>query len=190
MPRSKEQFREIRELKRKQIMDSALEIFAEKGFAATSINMIATNAGISKGLIYNYFTSKEDLINTIALIGFDEFLVGIDRNNDGKLTEDELIYFIGNTFEKLQTNTHYWKLYFLLMVQPEVIKLIEAKLMEFAIPLFISLEAYYKSKGVQNPMAHARLIGAVLDGVCLNYVIEPDNFPLEDIKKIIIDKFI
>ena len=61
-PRTKQQFEDIREEKRSLIMKVALELFAEEGYHNTSISKIASRAGISKGLLYNYFDSKEDLI--------------------------------------------------------------------------------------------------------------------------------
>lgn len=189
MPRSEKQFKEIREAKRNQIMDSALALFAEKGFSATSINMITKEAGISKGLIYNYFDSKEELIKTILINGFNEFLNVFDTNKDGVLTEEEFVGFINKTFDILKSNIAFWRIYFSVMAQPAVLKLIEKELMELVIPFIVILESYYKTKGVKSPMAHARLVGAMLDGVSLNYIMDPENFPLEDIMEIIINKF-
>ena len=62
-PRSAKQFDEIRKQKKELILESALELFAENGFHATSISQIAKKAGISKGLIYNYFESKNEILN-------------------------------------------------------------------------------------------------------------------------------
>ena len=45
-----------------QILDVAAEIFYEKGYAATSIQDIATRAGLLKGSLYHYISSKEDLL--------------------------------------------------------------------------------------------------------------------------------
>jgi AcrR family transcriptional regulator len=49
------------EERRCQILDTALMIFAAKGFANTSIKDLANSAGISAGLMYHYFPSKEKL---------------------------------------------------------------------------------------------------------------------------------
>lgn len=190
MPRTEEQYKELRENKRKQIMDAALNLFANKGFFDTSINMIAKEAGISKGLVYNYFENKEDLITTIIHNGFDELMSVFDKNKDGVLTKDEFIFFINETFEILKNNIHFYRLYFLVVAQPAVIKLVEKKLMDVVMPFLTTMTNYYQSKGIENPMAHARFVGATLDGVSMNYIMDPHNFPLEDIKKIIIDKFI
>lgn len=49
------------EAKRKQILDSAVELFTEQGFAATSMDLIAKNADVSKQTVYSHFGSKDDL---------------------------------------------------------------------------------------------------------------------------------
>ena len=47
------------ENRREQIMESALRVFAKKGFTGASNKDIAREAGITPGLIYHYFESKE-----------------------------------------------------------------------------------------------------------------------------------
>jgi AcrR family transcriptional regulator len=51
--------------KRRQIMDGARIVFLEQGFDAASMGEIARRAGVSKGTLYVYFKSKEDLFETI-----------------------------------------------------------------------------------------------------------------------------
>jgi AcrR family transcriptional regulator len=50
------------ELTRQKIVESALKLFAERGFDQTTMRLIAEEAGVSVGNTYYYFTSKEDLI--------------------------------------------------------------------------------------------------------------------------------
>ena len=51
--------------KRDAILEAALDLFAEHGFDATPVPMIAERAGVGAGTIYRYFDSKEDLVNTL-----------------------------------------------------------------------------------------------------------------------------
>ncbi len=51
----------MRDERRKQILSSALKLFALKGLGATKITDIARESGISQGLLYHYFRSKEDI---------------------------------------------------------------------------------------------------------------------------------
>jgi AcrR family transcriptional regulator len=53
--------RQQAEERREQILDAALRVFSVKGFAGASIRDIAREAGITEGLIYHYFESKEQL---------------------------------------------------------------------------------------------------------------------------------
>jgi AcrR family transcriptional regulator len=55
-------FRRRAEARRDEVLDAALELFTEKGFAATRVEDVAQKAGISKGTIYLYFPSKEALM--------------------------------------------------------------------------------------------------------------------------------
>ena len=48
-----------------EILDAALSVFAEKGFAAARMDDIATRAGVTKGTIYLYFDSKEELFKAL-----------------------------------------------------------------------------------------------------------------------------
>lgn len=50
--------------KKLKLIDKGLSLFAEKGYHSTSIQEIATEAGISKGAFYLYFQSKEDFVVT------------------------------------------------------------------------------------------------------------------------------
>jgi len=49
-----------------EILDAALKVFAEKGFAAARMEDIASRAGVTKGTIYLYFPSKEEVFKTLA----------------------------------------------------------------------------------------------------------------------------
>jgi AcrR family transcriptional regulator len=50
----------------REICAAALEVFAEKGFAAAKLDEIARRAGVSKGTLYLYFKDKEDLFRAVV----------------------------------------------------------------------------------------------------------------------------
>lgn len=54
------------ETTRREILDAAQELFVEKGFSGTSINAVATQAGVTKSLIFHHFGSKENLWSQMA----------------------------------------------------------------------------------------------------------------------------
>jgi AcrR family transcriptional regulator len=57
---------DVSEERHAQIIESAINVFARQGFANTRMNDVAIEAGLSKGLLYWYFKSKEEIIIAIA----------------------------------------------------------------------------------------------------------------------------
>lgn len=189
-PRTSKQFEEMRESKRKLIMESALKLFAKHGFFDTSINMISVEAGISKGLMYNYFNSKEDLLRSVVFQGINKFLVLFDPDHNGVLTKDELRFFIEETFRTIETDISFWKIYFSVLYQPQVLKIVGEKFWEIINPVLKILENYFERNNFKNPEIETRFFGALIDGICINYVVDPDSFPLEKIKQKVIELYV
>jgi AcrR family transcriptional regulator len=181
-PRTEQQFEMIRESRKKAIMDTALELFATEGFDATPISKIAEQAGISKGLLYNYFESKEDLIRQIIFNGIDNITRFVDPNRDGVLTRKEMEYFIDEIFRALQDEPHYWRLYFSLFFQPHVLRLVEKRLTVMIHTYMKMLFAYFESMGSEDAQTDAIFFGALLDGIGFQFLISPEHFPLEKVK--------
>lgn len=170
-------------------METALDLFANVGFHSTSIQDIAKKAGISKGLLYNYFDSKEDLIRTIVAKGLDDIMFFFDPDHDGILTRHEIRYFIEETFRIMEENVELWKLYFAILTQPPVLKLVNKKFSETIASLFDMIEQYFEKQGKADPKASARVFGALLDGIGIHFVLDPENFPLESVKQKIIELY-
>jgi TetR/AcrR family fatty acid metabolism transcriptional regulator len=63
--------------RRQQILAAAVKVFAEKGFHASRVGDIAEEAGIAYGLVYHYFASKEDLLETIFRTTWTEMLARV-----------------------------------------------------------------------------------------------------------------
>ncbi|MHB1629969.1 MAG: TetR/AcrR family transcriptional regulator [Bacilli bacterium] len=58
---------------RKQLIDSAYKVLAKKGYEAASVKEIASEAGVSPGLIHYYFASKEELFMAVVKEATDEY---------------------------------------------------------------------------------------------------------------------
>src|SRR5262252_625743 len=66
MPDDVPRWRRRKEARPGEIIDVALEVFAEKGFAAAKLDDIARRAGISKATLYLYFETKEEIFRAVA----------------------------------------------------------------------------------------------------------------------------
>ncbi|NCS61615.1 MAG: TetR/AcrR family transcriptional regulator, partial [Rhodoferax sp.] len=82
-----------------ELLAAALDLFVEKGFAATRVEEVAQRAGVSKGTLFLYFPSKEDLFKAV-----------VRENISGRFAEwnDEFDRFEGSTQEMLRYCLFSW----------------------------------------------------------------------------------
>jgi len=59
-------WRRRKEARPREIVDAALTVFGERGFAATRLEDVAARAGVSKGTLYLYFPNKEELFKAVV----------------------------------------------------------------------------------------------------------------------------
>ena len=188
-PRTKDQFSEIRQKSKENIENIALELFALKGYHATSISQIAEKAGISKGLLYNYFESKERLLDSIITKVYDELMKIVSTNEN--LPADKLIeQMIIQTIDHLKKNITFWRLYLFLVHQSDVQKQLKElyekmrdDYMNFVVKLFEQI-------GSKNPEMEAMMLGTLFDGIGLNYVTAPDGYPIDKMNDYLIEVFV
>lgn len=79
-------FRRRAEARPDEVLDAALDLFIEKGFAATRVEDIAKRAGISKGGVYLYFPSKEQILEGIvrrAIVPIADHALGFIKDYEG-----------------------------------------------------------------------------------------------------------
>ena len=82
-----------------ELLDAALDLFVEKGFAATRSEEVAARAGVSKGTLFLYFPSKEELFKAV-----------VRANLSGRFTEwqDEFEAFEGSTADMVRYCMKVW----------------------------------------------------------------------------------
>jgi AcrR family transcriptional regulator len=82
-----------------ELLDAALALFVEKGFAATRVEEVAARAGVSKGTLFLYFPSKEELFKAV-----------VRETIAGRFTEwnQELDAFQGDSAELLRYTMQSW----------------------------------------------------------------------------------
>lgn len=79
LPTGQPKFRRRKADRPDEIVAAALEIFAEKGFAAARLEDIAARAGVSKGAIYLYFATKEDVFRAVVEQGVAPNLAAVQQ---------------------------------------------------------------------------------------------------------------
>ncbi|MBA9077396.1 TetR/AcrR family transcriptional regulator [Rufibacter quisquiliarum] len=159
------------------ILEAAVELFAEHGFEGTSIRQIAVKAGISLGLLYNYFSSKEELLKAIILRGRKSEKL---EKPEGLTPFQALEHQVRNFFQELQQQPTYWRLLYLLRLQPSLKNSLGAELEKETQAQANSLVSQLAAAGSHSPSAEAALMLATLDGIAQQYLTVP-NFPLQDV---------
>ncbi len=188
-PRNKQQIEAIRNQSIKRILDATFKLMAKHGYESTSISKIAKEANISKGLIYNYFESKEVILETLVNQAFDEgdsIMEEMMSANDAKGTlRNILVWF----FEELKTRSEFWKLITELSFQIEkfqfVSEMVKKKMEEYVLVISNLL----KQTGIENPVNEARMLTAIMDGIGFHYLIVKEDYPLDEMENFLIDKY-
>jgi AcrR family transcriptional regulator len=75
--------------KRRLILDAAIRTFARQGFHACRVSDIADEAGVAYGLVYHYFRSKDEILDTLFLERWDVLLEAIREVDAGDLPARE-----------------------------------------------------------------------------------------------------
>ncbi len=189
-PRSKKQFEIIREKSKTAIMEVALELFATNGYHNTSISQISKAAGISKGLMYNYFESKEALLEAILFGAVTESTAVFDASMMQNFTPKErLRLLIEGTFAMVEHDFHRWKLLTMLAFQKAVYETLRAKLEHIREDGLVRFTQIFEEMGYEKPKLEAFVAASILDGVMLQYMNLEDNYPLLEMKQYLIDRF-
>jgi len=189
MPRTKEQFKSIREKTRAQILNTALELFAQKGFKGTTISDIAKAARISKGLAYNYFSSKQNLmiaVLNLLTIEIEQLFSAIQNISD---PFEQLRVIIELTFTNLEKDEKFWRLYVSFLLQPDVKEDAEAITNGLLNEGFKLFENIFKQIGFKNPKNEAKLLGAIIDGMSFHYIFNKEHYPLKQMKRFLQKKY-
>ncbi len=178
---------EIRGKRKKQIMSVALRLFSSEGYGHVSIAELAIHAGISKGLMYNYFDSKESLLKAIVEEGIDKIIQSFDRNRDGILTAEEFAHFIRSTFRLMEENKVYWTQFFGLIIQPNIKEFLKNSEMTGLIASYFDiLGVYFKNMGFEDPMLEVFHLSVTIEGFALMMLFYND---LADIPEALFKRF-
>ncbi|MBS1622772.1 MAG: TetR/AcrR family transcriptional regulator [Bacteroidetes bacterium] len=188
MPRRPEQFEELREKSRKKIISAALELFANKGYGSTSIESIARKAGVSKGLIYNYYRDKKSILMAIydEAMQYGERMMAEHRDDPDPYHRRKVM--LEHVFDMTSRQEKYIKLLLILSMQHGALK--DSK--EFARKMFKRNESFIEELSGDlktNDPIEGLLLDALIDGIMVNYMRYGDVYPMEALKERIIKEY-
>lgn len=187
-PRTATQNEQIRKESKHKIMDAAFQLIAQNGYETTSIAMIAKTAGVSKGLLYNYFDSKEDLVKAIVLGAMDEVEELLN-----KIVDENPVITLKNIFhwffKEMKERPEHWKLTTELTFSIGKFDFIHEQVTSKVKEFFAFIELLLAQMGYENPQKEAMVIGAILDGIGFHALMMTDEYPLDEMKDYLIKKY-
>ena len=171
---------------KQKLFNAAIKLFELHGYFATSIEQITVEAGVSKGLVYHYFKSKEELLVTL-IQETTETMRTVAAPLDSTLTlEESLSQLIDNFFSYLETEKSFLKLQLTLMLMPELKEIVHKPVKQRADLLLKLIISWFKQADVIEPENKARVLLALLDGIALHYLSTFESYPLSSVKSQII----
>ncbi len=82
--------------KRRLILDAAIRVFARRGFHHCRVSDVADEAGVAYGLVYHYFNSKEEILNTLFLERWQIMLDAIGQLDSQEVPARDKLYAVAS----------------------------------------------------------------------------------------------
>jgi TetR/AcrR family fatty acid metabolism transcriptional regulator len=184
--------------RRRQILDAALEAFAEKGFDKTTMDDIARASNVSKGLLYWYFENKQALFAALIKTVFDDFRMMFDqivRATQEQSPPDRLRALIVEPSKMIIPDTRFVGLYMDFFVQAWQYDLVQQAI-KAVYPEYVELIADAIHDGIEqgdfqpvNSLTGAQAIVGSIDGMMFQLLVDGGidiQLPLELLADLIV----
>ena len=187
-PKTVEKNEEVRQQSKSNIMNAAFTLMARDGYESTSIAQIAKVAGVSKGLLYNYFSSKQELLMALVHGALEEW-ERIEEKLHSDNPSEKLRNIIDWFFMEISEHSEQWKMITALTFKIEKFEFIHDIALQKMENFVQLLEDILSKLNIENPSNEAQLLGALFDGIGMQYLILGKDLPIEEMKKYLIDKY-
>lgn len=190
MPRTPDQNRRIREATRTAIVQSAMTLFAQSGYAHTTVRDIANHASISTGLMYHYFDSKGSLLqavfdNCIGILN-DAFTEAYNQSDP----DERLATLLRVLFTMLEQDREFWGLFYMLRTQPAIMNVLGDSFRRLTKRLRDLFIAELRAAGREDPEMEALILYSLIEGTIQQYLLDPAHYPLDGVVKKISEQFV
>lgn len=190
---SSPKFRRRADARPDEVLDAALSLFIEQGFARTSVEQVARRAGISKGAVYLYFASKEAILEglvnrTITPLSDDLFEKITNYRGDPRAALAQFLRMMGQVLGDKRNRAVPLIVLHEAPAAPQIAALFRATVLDRSIPAISALLAQGVAGGHIRPidpeLTARTVIGPVLAHIILFEIfgIAPEGgFQLDDL---------
>ena len=178
--------RNVSEKRKSQILDAAMDTFAEKGFHKTRMSDIADSSGLSKGTLYWYFDSKDTIILKLLDRVFEPELKKLTiLLADTQSAEERLLLYTERAGEDIIKMLRWMPLFYdfiALAFRQDLIKKTISKFYKNNVDLLIVLIQQGIDSGefkAVNPLDTAIAISAIIEGTVMLWLYDPDHIDIK-----------
>ncbi|MDM8515028.1 TetR/AcrR family transcriptional regulator [Desulfobacterales bacterium HSG16] len=187
--------------KRAEIATAAIKLFAQKGFEKTTIQEIATSAGIGKGTIYEYFKTKDDILKQASEEIFKQLEQALHNNFNSSANPSEqisalsmMVLSVGKEVEQIFiVYLELWLRNMRTHKYADFMNIFHVLLGEMREVLANIIESGKKT-GAFRADADSRALAIYLlasfDGIFMHYLLDSSAFDLVEVAKAFINNFI
>ncbi len=171
------------------IVQTALKLFATRGYGNTPIRLIASSAKVSQGLMYNFFISKKDLLLEIMTRGFDDIRASLAPYSDKTLAPKKALEaHVNKTFEIIKAHSELWRLLHALRLQNKVHLAAKTVFEDMLDDIVKTFSPVFRKLGYDKPDLEALLFLSQIDGLAILYLQDP-TIPLDKLQKQLIQRY-
>jgi AcrR family transcriptional regulator len=172
------------------ILDTALQLFGEQGYDGTPTSQIAKQAGVSEGLIFRHFGNKSGLLTAIMEAGMAHIAATMESySRPATDPREAILQHIERSLTTIQEQEKFWRLATKVRFQASVQAIAGAQFEEVNRFVVGQLTDNFQRLGAETPKQEALLLFAQIDGVCLHWLQAPADYPLDSMKKLLLEKY-
>jgi AcrR family transcriptional regulator len=189
MPRSPEQFDALRRDSQERLERAALTVFARLGFQRATVRDVASEAGVSQGLLYHYFRTKDELLVAVFRRGAEDVATALAAAPPTGTPAEQFEAFVRTSFRLVDEHRDYWRLNHFVRHDASAVAALGDLLHAWTGGIAQSLTALLTALGHEDAPARARLLFAAIDGVAQHYLLDLGAYPLPTVVEALLATF-
>lgn len=191
MPRNKEKNEILTQSRKEDILRAAIKKFSEKGYNGVKVSDIAKELGISQGIIFWYFQTKENLFINAFMKEFREIKLATSKviHSEALTPLEKLKAIIFEMIKVYNAKKEGCMLILQILSNTGMQRILSIDISTVYNELYIDLELLFKEAGASNPELKARNFVALLDGFMIQIILGLDIGNTEILVKDILHRY-
>lgn len=173
---------------KERIVQTALKLFAERGFASTPVSLIARKARVSQGLMYNFFKSKDELLHDMMRRGFEDIQRSMQPYSSSVNPREAIKQHVRQTITIIGEHEEFWRLLHAIRLQGDVAKKMRQAFTGIVKQVTQSFAKVFRDLGYARPDLEAVLFLAQIDGLVILYLQDPHT-PIQELAEQLIQRY-